>query len=172
MVREIGIRDISEIQEISTRKVLSVLVNSHYVLTPRKSYYPCPEADEFWRYVGNKGKKYWLLYAYEPQSGEVVDYVGGKRDLKTAKRLKEKLLKLGISFGCVCRDDWQRFITAFKEDNHVIGKSHTVGIERNNSRLRNRIGRAFRKTCRFSKKLFNHLKTFRLAFVYINYGYV
>ncbi|KAA6300619.1 MAG: hypothetical protein EZS26_003225 [Candidatus Ordinivivax streblomastigis] len=77
LVRGIGIRDISEIQETSTRKVLSVLVNSHYVLTPRKSYYPCPEADEFWTYVGNKGKKYWLLYAYEPQSGEVVAYVGG-----------------------------------------------------------------------------------------------
>jgi IS1 family transposase len=59
----------------------------------------------------------------------VVAYVWGKRDLKTAKRLKEKLLKLGISFGCVCRDDWQRFITAFKEDNHVICQSHTVGIE-------------------------------------------
>ncbi|KAA6349999.1 hypothetical protein EZS27_002605 [termite gut metagenome] len=172
LVRGIGIRDISVIQEVSIRKVLSVLVNSHYVLTPRKSYYPCLEVDEFWTYVGNKGKKYWLLYAYERQSGEVVAYVWGKRDLKTAKRLKEKLLKLDISFGCVCTDDWQSFITAFKEDNHVIGKSHTVGIEGNNCRLRHRIRRAFRKTCCFSKKLFNHLKAFRLAFFYINYGYV
>ncbi|MDR1986342.1 MAG: IS1 family transposase, partial [Treponema sp.] len=32
--------------------------------------------------------------------------------------------------------------------------------------------RAFRKTCCFSKKLFNHLKAFEMAFFYINYGSV
>ncbi|KAA6341352.1 hypothetical protein EZS27_010840 [termite gut metagenome] len=106
------------------------------------------------------------------QGGEIVAYVWGKRDLKTAKRLREKLIKLGVSFGCIRTDEWQSFITTFKEDNHVIGKSHTVGIEGNNCRLRNRIRRDFRKTCCFSKKLFNHLKAFRLAFFYINYGYV
>ncbi|KAA6352004.1 hypothetical protein EZS27_000656 [termite gut metagenome] len=172
LVRGIGIRDISEIQEVSIRKVLSVLVNSHYAITPRKSYYERLEVDEFWTYVGNKGKKYWLIYAYERQGGEIVAYVWGKRNLKTAKRLREKLIKLGVSFGCICTDEWQSFITAFKEDNHVIGKAHTIGIEGNNCRLRHRIRRAFRKTCCFSKKLFNHLKAFRLAFFYINYGYV
>ncbi|KAA6328932.1 hypothetical protein EZS27_003449 [termite gut metagenome] len=172
LVRGIGIRDISVIQEVSVRKVLSVLVNSHYVITPSKSYYATLEVDEFWTYVGNKGKKYWLIYAYERQSGEMVAYVWGKRDLKTAKRLRKKLIKLGVSFGCICTDDWQSFITAFKEDNHVIGKSPTVGIEGNNCRLRHRIRRAFRKTCCFSKKLFNHLKAYRLASFYINYGYV
>jgi transposase-like protein len=93
LVRGIGIRDISEIQEVSIRKVLSVLVNSHYAITPRKSYYKRLEVDDFWTYVGNKGKKYWLIYAYERQRGEIVAYVGGKRDLKTAKRLREKLFK-------------------------------------------------------------------------------
>ncbi|KAA6317614.1 hypothetical protein EZS27_032257 [termite gut metagenome] len=171
-VRETGIRDISGIQEVSVRKVLSVLVNSHYVLTPRKSYYDTLEVDEFWTYVGNKGKKYWLIYAYERQSGEIVGYVWGKRDVKTAQRLREKFFKLGVSFGCICTDDRQSFVKTFKADNHVIGKSHTVGIEGNNCRLGHRIGRAFRKTCCFSKKLFNHLKAFRLAFFYINYGYV
>jgi transposase-like protein len=103
LVRGIGIRDISEIQEVSVRKVLSVLVNSHYVLTPLKSYYEALEVNEFWTYVGNKGKKYWLIYAYEREGGEIVAYVWGKRDLKTAKRLREKLFKLGVSFGCICR---------------------------------------------------------------------
>ncbi|MCI5158680.1 MAG: IS1 family transposase, partial [Candidatus Electrothrix sp. AUS1_2] len=32
--------------------------------------------------------------------------------------------------------------------------------------------RAFRKTCCFSKKLYNHIKAFDLAFFYINHGYV
>ncbi|MDR0714048.1 MAG: IS1 family transposase, partial [Bacteroidales bacterium] len=38
--------------------------------------------------------------------------------------------------------------------------------------LRHRIRRAFRKTCCFSKKLFNHFKAFNLAFFYINFGFV
>jgi IS1 family transposase len=72
-------------------------------LTPRKSYYTTLEVNEFWIYAGNKGKKYWLIYACESQSGEIVAYVWGKRDLKTAQRLKRKLLKLNISFGCIYR---------------------------------------------------------------------
>ncbi|KAA6336032.1 hypothetical protein EZS27_015786 [termite gut metagenome] len=103
LVRGIGIRDISAIQEVSIRKVLSVPVNSHYAITPRKSYYERLEVDEFWTYVGNKSKKYRLIYAYERQSGEIVAYVWDKRDLKTIKRLREKLFKLGVSFGCICR---------------------------------------------------------------------
>ncbi|KAA6310816.1 hypothetical protein EZS27_037949 [termite gut metagenome] len=84
LVRGIGIRDISVIQEVSVRKVLSVLVNSHYVITPHKFHYEILEVNEFWTYVGNKGKKYWLIYAYERQSGEMVAYVWGKKDLKTS----------------------------------------------------------------------------------------
>jgi IS1 family transposase len=57
----------------------------------------------FGRILGNKGKKYWLIYAYEPESAEIVAYVWGKRDLKTIHPLREKLLKLGVSFGCICR---------------------------------------------------------------------
>ncbi|KAA6333092.1 hypothetical protein EZS27_018462 [termite gut metagenome] len=57
LVRGIGIHDISAIQEVSIRKVLSVLVNSNYATTLRKSYYPCLEVDEFWTYVGNRSMK-------------------------------------------------------------------------------------------------------------------
>jgi IS1 family transposase len=79
------------------------LVNSNYAITARKSYYPYLEMDEFWAYMENKSKKYWLIYAYERQSGEIVAYVWGKQDLKTAKGLRERLFKLGVSFGCICR---------------------------------------------------------------------
>jgi hypothetical protein len=51
------------------------LVNSHYVITPCESYYERLEVDEFWTYVGNKDKKYWLTYAYEREGGEIVSYV-------------------------------------------------------------------------------------------------
>jgi IS1 family transposase len=92
--------------------------------------------------------------------------------LKTAKELKKKLSDSGVSYGSIATDDWNSFVSAFKDKNHLIGKKYTVGIERNNCRLRHRIRRAFRKTCCFSKKWVNHLKAFNLAFFYINFGFV
>ncbi|MDR2518086.1 MAG: IS1 family transposase, partial [Spirochaetaceae bacterium] len=47
----------------------------------------------------------------------------------------------------------------------------TVGIEGNNCRLRNLARRAFRRTCCFFKKPFNHKRVFDTAFSYINYGF-
>jgi IS1 family transposase len=181
LVRGSGIRDIADIEEISINKVLSILANSHDVITPKKDYYDCLEVDELWTYVGSKTKKVWLIYAYHRESGEIVCFVWGKRDLKTAKKLKKKLVSLGIRYGAIASDNWDSFIAAFKGDNHLTGKKHTVGIEgntctvyevRGNCRLRHRIRRAFRRTCCFSKKLINHFKAFNLAFFYINFGYV
>jgi IS1 family transposase len=97
----------------------------------------------------------------------------GKRDLKTAKKLRERLKRLGISYDRVAADNWERFVSAFGEDNHEAGKEHTAGIEGNNCRLRHRIRRVFRRTCCFSKKLRNHWKAFAMTFFfYINYGFV
>ena len=172
LVRGVGIRDISEIEEISIKKVLSTLVNSNHILKPKQTHYDSLEVDEFWTYVGNKKNKQWLIYAYHRTSGEIVAFVWGKRNLQTAKELREKLSSLGVSFDTVFSDNWESFNGAFSADNHIIGKENTVGIEGNNCRLRHRIRRAFRKTCCFSKKLYNHIKAFNLAFFYINFGFV
>ncbi|MHB9291108.1 hypothetical protein Holit_00180 [Hollandina sp. SP2] len=64
----------------------------------------------------------------------------------------------------VATDDWDSFVSALGEDNHVGGKEYTVGIAGNNCRLRHRTRRAFRRTCCFSKKRFNHWKAFDMAF--------
>ena len=172
LVRGIGIRDIAVINGISINKVLSVLVKSTHTIKPKLSYYDYLEVDGFWIYVGNKKNKVWLIYAYHRDTGEIVGFAWGKRNLKTARKLRRKLLKSNISYGTICTDNWDSFITAFKENTHLVGKLYTVGIEGNNSRLRHRIRRAFRKTCCFSKKLYNHLKAFNLAFFYINMEWV
>jgi IS1 family transposase len=101
--------------------------------------------DEFWTYVGEKKNKVWLIYAYDRESGEIVSFVWGKRDLKTARKLRKRLLASRISYDRICTDNWESFIIA------ITGKYCTVGIEGNNCRLRHRIRRAFRKTCCFSK---------------------
>jgi len=38
LVRGIGIRDISEIEQVSIKKVLSVLVNSNKIITPKQQH--------------------------------------------------------------------------------------------------------------------------------------
>jgi len=172
LVHGIGIRDTAVIEKISVKKVLSTLVNSNHVLKPKQSHYDSLEVDEFWTYVGNKKNKKWLIYAYHRSSGEIVAFVWGKRNLNTAKRLRSELTALGVSFDTVFSDSWESFKGAFVADNHITGKENTVGIEENNCRLRHRVRRAFRKTCCFSKKLFNHMKALNLAFFYINFGFV
>ena len=74
--------------------------------------------------------------AYHRSSGEIVAFVWGKRNLKTAKMLRTKLATLGVSFDTVFSDSWESFKGAFAADNHIIGKENTVGIEGNNCRLR------------------------------------
>jgi IS1 family transposase len=172
LVRGIGIRDISAILGISITKVLKVLRSTKYQIKPKLSHYDCLEIDEFWTYVGKKKDKVWLIYAYHRESGEIVAYVWGKRDIKTAQKLRRRIKRLGISYEQIAMDNWDSFLSVFAEDQHEVGKKHTVGIEGNNCRMRHRIRRVFRRTCCFSKKLRNHRKAFAMAFFYINYGFV
>jgi len=172
LVRNIGIRDIAEIENVSTCTVLSVLTKSDKIITPKQKHYDVLEVDEFWTYVGNKNTKVWLIYAYHRLTGEIVAWVFGKRDYKTSKKLRDKITKLGLTFSSIVTDSWDSFAKVFKSDNHIIGKKHTIGIEGNNCRLRHRIRRAVRKTCCFSKIMLNHIKAFRLAFFYINFGHI
>lgn len=172
LVRNVGIRDIAEIEDISTSTVLSVLTKSDKVITPKKKHYNVLEVDEFWTYVGNKNAKEWLIYAYDRETGEIVAWTFGKRNYKTTKKLRDKITELGITFSAIAMDFWDSFVKVFAKDNPIIGKEHTIGIEGNNCRLRHRIRRAVRKTCCFSKIMVNHIKAFRLAFFYINYGHI
>jgi IS1 family transposase len=112
------------------------------------------------------------MYAYHRASGEIVAYVWGKRDLKTAQKLKKKLKRLGITYDRIATDDWQSFVSTFTETEHAIGKTHTVGIEGNNCRLRHRNRRIFRKTCYSSKNRLIHRKVFDATFFYINEGHI
>lgn len=170
LVRGCSIADIVVIEKISKYKVLDVIVHSNLTITPKQHYYRRLQIDEFWTYVGHKKNKVWL--AYDPDTGEIVAYVWGKRNLKTARELRTKLDELGVDFGYICCDNWDSFLTAFDFDFKKVGKRYTVDIEGNNNRLRQRLRRAFRKTCCFSKKLANHFKAFDLLFHYVNYGWV
>jgi IS1 family transposase len=172
LVREIGIRDINTVPQVSIIKVLKVLKSDEYTIKPKRSHYDCLETDELWTYVRKKKNKVWLSYAYHRENGEIVAYVWGNREIKTAEKLKERIHELGISYELIATDNGDNFLGVFGEGGHLVGKEHTVGIEGNDCQLRHRIRKVFQRTCCFSMRLFNHLKAFDMAFFYINYGFV
>ncbi|WP_042346672.1 IS1 family transposase, partial [Capnocytophaga canis] len=94
---------------------------------------------------------------------EIVAWVWGKRNIKTAQKLREKLKKLGVNFDEICTDNWESFASVFQKYTHKVGKKYTTDIEGNNTLLRHRIRRAVRKTCCFSKKFENHIKAFEIV---------
>lgn len=120
MARGSGIRDIAEVERVSIGKVLRTLSQSKYQLQAQQSHYETLEIDEFWTFVGNKQNKQWLIYAYHRETGEIVAYVWGKRDLATAKRLKARLKQLGISYVRISSDCWDSFVTTFKSANNGL----------------------------------------------------
>jgi IS1 family transposase/transposase-like protein len=172
LVRGSGIRDISFVLQVSITKVLKTLRTSKYEIKAKKTHYDTLEVDEFWTYVGKKKNRLWLIYAYCRESGEIIAYMWGKRDLKTAKKLRRAIKKSGITYDEIAMDEWDSFKTAFNGDMKLVGKKHTKGIEGNNCTLRHRVRRGFRKSCCFSKKLFYHRKAFDMAFFYINFGFI
>jgi hypothetical protein len=110
------IGDTAVILQISVNKVLKMLVLSTYTIKPKQPHYISLEVDEFWTYAGRKKTKIWLIYAYHRASGEIVTYVWGKWDLKTACKLRKRLKRLGITYDTLASDDGDSLLTAFAED--------------------------------------------------------
>jgi len=76
--------------------------------------------------------------------------VVGGRDAATFRRLYDKVKHLT---DCIFyTDDWDAFAKVLPKERHVIGKSGTVAIERDNSNTRHHLGRMTRRTKVVSKK--------------------
>lgn len=48
-----------------------------------------------------------LIYAYDRETREIITYVWGKRDLRTAKNLRKQLKELNIIYDSIATDDWK-----------------------------------------------------------------
>jgi transposase-like protein/Fe2+ transport system protein FeoA len=170
-VRGICIRDISVIEQISIKKVLSVLTNSHHVVQPQQQYYDRLEADEFWTYVGKKNNRVWLIYAYHRETNEIVASVWGKRNLKTTLELKQKLIYLGITYGSTVTVLGTVLLQHLRLKIILSGSNIQLEYRAIIAVCDIESGEHFGKLAVF-QKLFNHLKSFDLAFFYINYGLI
>jgi insertion element IS1 protein InsB len=79
-----------------------------------------------------------------------VAWVLGGRDAATFRRLYDKIKHLK---DCTFyTDDWNAFAKVLPPERHIIGKTHTVDIERDNSNTRHHLARFTRRTKVVSRK--------------------
>ena len=67
-----------------------------------------------------------------PRVGGIVAHVWGKRGARTAKRLRRRLARLGVSYGAIATDSWDSFRKVSGGARYLTGKQYTKGIEGNN----------------------------------------
>lgn len=97
-----------------------------------------------------KKNKKWIIKAVDRSTGRTIAWVTGGRDAATFRRLYDKVKHLT---DCIFyTDDWEAFAKVLPKERHVIGKSGTAAIERNNSNTRHHLGRMTRRTKVVSKK--------------------
>jgi len=170
LVRNSGIRDIEAVLGIHRQTVLKWLNQAaeEREVKPRQKHYQELQIDELWTFVKErKRKKRWLLYAYAPETDEIVAWVWGTRSAKTVKALYVKLKEVAVN--TFCTDDWKAFAKVLPADKHQIGKVYTRHIEGVNLCLRTRNRRVVRETACFSKKQTNHDNAMKLVFYYRNH---
>ena len=107
-----------------------------------------------------KKKKCWIIKAYERQSGKTIAWVTDARDTSTFRRLYEKVQHLEKCL--FYTDDWDAFAKVLPKKRHIVGKSGTVAIERDNSNTRHNLGRMTRRTKVVSRSVRMLNKTLKL----------
>ena len=97
-----------------------------------------------------KKNKKWIIKALDRSTRRTIAWVIGSRDVATFERLYDKIKHLN---DCIFyTDDWDAFAKILPKERHVIGKIHTIAIERDNSNTRHHLGRMTRRTKVVSKK--------------------
>jgi insertion element IS1 protein InsB len=101
-------------------------------------------------YTGEKNKL-WVIKALDRRTRRTVAWVLGNRDTATFRRLYDKVKHIK---DCIFyTDNWSAFAQVLPPERHVVGKVHTVAIERDNSNTRHHLGRFTRRTKIVSKKV-------------------
>jgi insertion element IS1 protein InsB len=96
-----------------------------------------------------KKNKKWIIKALDRSTGKTVAWVTGNLDAATFRRLYQKVKHLE---SCVFyTGGWSSFSEVLPKERRIIGKSHTVIIERDNSNTRHHLGRMTRRTKIVSK---------------------
>lgn len=149
-----GIRSISRLLEVSRGYVLSVVKRLYRSKIKNKKIIPFGreyELDEMRTYVGSKKRKYWIVYAIDRCTKEVVDFKVGKRTKTTLKKIVDTLLMAKAKK--IYTDGLRSYKKLIPETIHKVGRYKINKIERNNLNVRTHLKRLSRRTIRFSKSI-------------------
>jgi len=91
-----------------------------------------------------KKNNLWVIKAIDRSTRRTVAWVLGNRDSATFRRLYDKVRHLK---NCTFyTDNWDAFVEVLPSERHIIGKTHTMDIERDNGNTRHHLGRFTRRT--------------------------
>lgn len=169
LIRNCGLRDIEFLTGVHRQTVLKILEQRVQQLNFKQwqSSYDLVQIDELYSFVESKENKQWLIYAYAPETDEVLAWQWGDRSQQTVELLYKQLDELQIKL--FCTDDWKAFSAVLPAEKHLIGKSGTKHIEGVNTSLRARNRRLVRRTTCFSKKQKYHQLQMKLILYNRNY---
>jgi IS1 family transposase len=94
----VGVRGIARVLRIGINTVLRriIFIATGISKPAIPDDRPVFEVDERWTYIGRKANEYWLAYALDKTTRQVMDFVTGKRTKATLKTLIDNLLVSGV----------------------------------------------------------------------------
>ena len=107
------------------------------------------QRDEMWHDLKNKRGKLWIWKALARDTGQLVDWEGGRRDKKTLQKRGERLAPWDIQMSCM--DKWATSASVIPQDKLLQSKATTHEIARNHCRQRHWFGRFKRQSILVSK---------------------
>jgi insertion element IS1 protein InsB len=148
-----GIRSIARLLKVASntimkriRQVASKIKKPAIILNQS-----CVEVDEMKTFVGSKANDYWIAYALNRHTGNVIDYSVGKRTKQTLRILIDTLLLSKTKK--IYTDKLKAYQSLIPKPIHSCGSRRTNHIERFNLNVRTHLKRLSRKTICFSRSV-------------------
>ena len=148
-----GIRSIARILEISSTTVISRMLK---IATKLKRKTPILfgqtyQVDELFTYVRNKKNRICVAYSLNPQTGEVIDVVVGRRNKSNLMKVITTLLLSNAKE--IITDKLNIYKELIPKETHSTKNRGINHIERKNLTLRTHLKRLNRRTSCYSKSL-------------------
>ena len=149
----VGIRSTSRILGISPSTVLRRIIKiSKTIIRPypvlkHKIY----QVDELFTYVQDKKNRICIAYSFEPQTGNIVDFIVGRRNKTNLRKVTDTLVLSGAKK--INTDKLNIYKELIPKEIHSTKLRGTNHIERNNLTMRTHLKRLNRKTLCYSKTL-------------------
>jgi insertion element IS1 protein InsB len=165
LVKEgVGIRGISRLLQISNSTVIKRILK---IGSSAKRSSPIPsnqiyEVDELFTYIGNKNNRICIAYSMNPETGEVIDVVVGRRNKTNLIKVISTLLLADAKQ--ITTDKLNIYKELIPKEIHSTKNRGINHIERQNLTLRTHLKCLNRRTICYSKSLAMLLAVVKIYF--------